>query len=136
MLHKWHFAFSQNFSSFYWIIITCIWDLEILNSYEIHCILGCLNVKVIRFPSLNFNCILYELNCCICLFSLSLFNNLKTTLWMILLDDVRSSGWESQNNFLLIKLLLFRKIFMLFLFLPVFQRSKSLSREYILWVNI
>ena len=100
---------SQDFSSFYRIIITFIWDLEILNFYGIHCILSCLNIKVNRFPSLNFNCILYELKCWICLFSFSLFNNLKTTLWMIMLDTVRTSEWESQNNFFLINLLLLRK---------------------------
>lgn len=131
---------SQDFSSFYRIIITFIWDLEILNFYGIHCILSCLNIKVNRFPSLNFNCILYELKCWICLFSFSLFNNLRTTLWMIMLDTVRTSEWESQNNFFLIKLSLLRKIFLLFLPpphpAPVFQRSNSLSRDYILWVNI
>ena len=109
MLHKWHNAFSQDFSSFYRIIITFIWDLEILNFYGIHCILSCLNIKVNRFPSLNLNCILYELKCWICLFSFSLFNNLETALWMIMPDIVRTSEWESQNNFFLIKLLLLRK---------------------------
>ena len=125
---------------FYRTIITFIWDLEILNFYGIHCILRCLNIKVNRFPSLNFNCIFYVLNGWIYLFSFSLFNNLKTTLWMIMLDIVRTSEWESQNNFFLIKLLLLRKTFLLFLPpphpTPVFQRSRSLSRDYILWVNI
>lgn len=111
-------CFSQDFSSFY-RIITFIWDLEILNFYGIHCVLSCLNIKVNRFPSLNFNCISYELKCWICLFSFSLFNNLKTILWMIMLNTVRTSEWESQNNCFLIKLLLLRKIFLLCLPRPL-----------------
>lgn len=98
---------------FYRTIITFIWDLEILNFYGIHCILRCLNIKVNRFPSLNFNCIFYELNCWI-YFSFSLFNNLKTTLWMIMLDIVRTSEWEFQNNFFLISCCYSGKLFCCF----------------------
>lgn len=67
--HKWYFAFSQDIFVSYWIIIiTHIWDLETLNSYEIYCILSCLNSKANRFPSLNFVSCMNSIVCPLFLF--------------------------------------------------------------------
>lgn len=128
-------CFSQDVSSSYWIIIACTWDVRILHSYEVHCLWSCFNTKLNRCPSLNLNCILYELKGWICFFSLSLFNNLKTTLcMMVMLDNVGTSAWESQNKFLLIKLLLFGKCCCCFLTPSI--SNMWVTRQSVLRVNI